>query len=44
LAAPYIAAQGKILGRRGRVHIDDDNDAIWVGGDTTITVSGVIDV
>ncbi len=31
--APYTAAQGTALGRRGRVHISvDRGGAIWVGG------------
>jgi PhzF family phenazine biosynthesis protein len=34
LRAPYVAAQGTRLGRRGRVHITaDPTGAVWVGGD-----------
>jgi PhzF family phenazine biosynthesis protein len=39
--APYIAGQGTILGREGRVHISRDPDGtIWVGGGTLTCVSG----
>jgi PhzF family phenazine biosynthesis protein len=39
--APYVASQGKALGRRGRVHITrDPGGTIWVGGSTTTGVTG----
>jgi PhzF family phenazine biosynthesis protein len=39
--APYRAGQGAALGRRGRVHIDQDVEGrIWVGGATTICING----
>ena len=39
--SPYVASQGKALGRRGRVHISRDPDGtIWVGGGTVTCVSG----
>jgi PhzF family phenazine biosynthesis protein len=39
--APYVAAQGTALGRRGRVHVSRDEDAtIWIGGGTVTCVSG----
>ena len=39
--APYVAAQGTALGRRGRVHVSRDRDgAIWIAGDTRTTISG----
>ncbi len=31
---PYVAAQGTALGRRGRIHIDQDDQGIWIGGRT----------
>lgn len=40
IEAPYVASQGTVLGRRGRVHISQDDDAIWVGGNTTTLVEG----
>jgi PhzF family phenazine biosynthesis protein len=41
--APYVASQGTVLGRRGRVHVSrDDEGAIWVGGGTVTLVSGSV--
>jgi PhzF family phenazine biosynthesis protein len=43
--APYVASQGTVLGRAGRVHITQDADgAIWVGGGTITCVSGTVEV
>ncbi|MGN6792245.1 MAG: PhzF family phenazine biosynthesis protein [Streptosporangiaceae bacterium] len=43
--APYVASQGTVLGRRGRVHIDANADGtIWVSGATTTRISGQIDL
>jgi PhzF family phenazine biosynthesis protein len=43
LAPPrYVAAQGTVLGRAGRVHVAQEGDAIWIGGDVTTCVSGTI--
>lgn len=45
LQAPYVAAQGTVLGRRGRVHISQDDDGtVWVAGGTITCVSGQIDL
>lgn len=44
-AAPsrYIAAQGQVLGRAGRVHIERDvQGIIWVGGDITPCIRGTL--
>ena len=39
--APYVANQGTVLGRQGRVHISRDGDGqIWVGGATRTLISG----
>lgn len=40
--ARYIASQGTALGRAGRVHVAQDGDAIWVGGDTVTCVNGTV--
>lgn len=41
---PYVANQGTVLGRSGRVRIDQDEDStIWVGGDTRTVVDGTIE-
>ena len=43
-SAPYVAAQGTVLGRSGRVHVSrDDRGTIWVGGETRTLISGVAD-
>jgi PhzF family phenazine biosynthesis protein len=40
----YVAAQGTVLGRAGRVHVAQDGETIWIGGDVTTCVSGTIAV
>lgn len=40
LRAPYTAAQGGCMGRKGRVRVTQDADAIWIGGATRTLVSG----
>jgi PhzF family phenazine biosynthesis protein len=42
--APYTAAQGTVLGRRGRVHISvDGNGAIWVAGASRTAIAGTLE-
>jgi len=38
----YVAAQGAALGRAGRVHVDRVGTEIWIGGDVTELVSGIV--
>ena len=40
--ASYVAAQGAALGRAGRIHVHDDGEHIWVGGDTTTVIEGTV--
>ncbi|MDO9456292.1 PhzF family phenazine biosynthesis protein [Nocardioides sp.] len=42
LPASYVAAQGTVLQRRGRVHVTREDDVVWVGGDTRTTVVGTV--
>jgi predicted PhzF superfamily epimerase YddE/YHI9 len=43
--APYIASQGTVLGRSGRVQIDQDADGtVWVGGGTVTCIDGRVDL
>jgi PhzF family phenazine biosynthesis protein len=43
IAGPrYVAAQGTVLGRAGRVHVARDGDTIWIGGDVTACITGTI--
>lgn len=43
LAPPaYLATQGTALGRAGRVHVEQDGDTVWVGGDLAGCVEGTV--
>jgi predicted PhzF superfamily epimerase YddE/YHI9 len=42
---PYVASQGTVLGRAGRVHVErDEAGAIWVGGATVTCVRGAVEL
>ncbi len=36
----YVASQGTVLGRRGRVRVSTEGEDVWVGGDTVTCVTG----
>ncbi|AYD00832.1 PhzF family phenazine biosynthesis protein [Neorhizobium sp. NCHU2750] len=38
----YVAAQGTVLGRAGRVHVDKVGGDIWVGGEVATCISGTV--
>lgn len=43
LPASYVASQGTVLGRRGRVHVRRDTAGdVWVGGAAVTTVAGTV--
>jgi PhzF family phenazine biosynthesis protein len=42
LPTSYVASQGTVLGRRGRVHIERSGDTVWVGGDALTTITGQV--
>jgi PhzF family phenazine biosynthesis protein len=42
LPSRYVASQGTVLGRRGRVHVSAEGDQVWVGGHVSAGVSGTI--
>jgi PhzF family phenazine biosynthesis protein len=43
--APYVASQGTVLGRSGRVHISADAEgAVWVGGGTITCIAGTVEL
>jgi len=44
IGAPYLAAQGGAIGRRGRVHINSEDGRIWVGGRADVIISGTADL
>jgi PhzF family phenazine biosynthesis protein len=44
-SSPYVASQGTVLGRAGRVHISQDDDGtVWVGGGTVTCISGQVEL
>jgi PhzF family phenazine biosynthesis protein len=44
-SAPYVASQGTVLGRAGRVHVSQDADGrIWIGGGTVTCIDGQVDM
>lgn len=45
IRAPYVASQGTVLGRCGRVRVSQDDDGeIWIGGDAVTAVTGVAEL
>ena len=42
LPSSYVASQGTVLGRAGRVHVEKDGDTVWVGGDAATTIKGTV--
>jgi len=42
LPASYVASQGTVLGRRGRVHVQLEGDTVWVGGDAATAITGEV--
>jgi PhzF family phenazine biosynthesis protein len=40
----YIASQGTVLGREGRVHVERNGDDIWIGGETMTCIDGTLTI
>ncbi|MEF3120748.1 PhzF family phenazine biosynthesis protein [Kocuria flava] len=40
----YVAAQGTVLGRSGRVHVRREGAEVWVGGQVRSVVEGVLEL
>ncbi|HVG47608.1 MAG TPA: PhzF family phenazine biosynthesis protein, partial [Rubellimicrobium sp.] len=40
----YVASQGTVLGRRGRVHVERIGSDIWVGGTTATFLEGTLTI
>jgi PhzF family phenazine biosynthesis protein len=40
--AHYVVSQGTVLGRQGRVHVDQVGDTIWIGGEVAACVDGQV--
>ncbi|WP_281037397.1 MULTISPECIES: PhzF family phenazine biosynthesis protein [unclassified Rhizobium] len=36
----YVAAQGTVVGRKGRLHVSSDGQDIWIGGDVATCIDG----
>ena len=41
-AGSYVASQGTRLGRRGRIHVEQAGEDIWIGGDTVVGIEGAV--
>ncbi len=44
LPTSYVARQGSVIGREGRVHIEADDGRVWVSGDAVTRVVGEVDL
>ncbi len=42
MAADYVASQGTVLGRAGRVHVGTVDGQVWVGGDAVSCIRGTV--
>ncbi len=40
----YIASQGSVLERAGRVYLDHDGEDVWVGGDVVALIAGTVNL
>jgi PhzF family phenazine biosynthesis protein len=40
--APYVAAQGRAIGRDGRIHVEVADGEIWVGGHVVTCIEGTV--
>jgi predicted PhzF superfamily epimerase YddE/YHI9 len=44
-SAPYVASQGTVIGRRGRLYLSCDADGtIWVAGETVTKITGEVEL
>ena len=40
--ASYVAGQGSVLGRDGRVYVEQQGETIWIGGDVVACIEGQV--
>ncbi len=40
--AAYTATQGRMVGRAGRIHVQRDAEATWIGGDVAACIDGTV--
>jgi PhzF family phenazine biosynthesis protein len=38
----YVASQGTVLGRAGRIHVEQDGAEIWIGGNVVTCIEGSV--
>lgn len=43
-SSPYVARQGTVLGRDGRIYIEQIGDDIWVAGNAVSCITGHVDI
>ena len=43
-SAPYVASQGTAMGRKGRIHISQEDATLWVGGEARVVISGYVNL
>ena len=46
IRAPYVASQGTVIGRAGRIFVDQTpaDGLIWIGGDTVTCIDGTVSI
>lgn len=44
LSSPYVASQGTVLGRAGKVYVEQADGEIWIGGDVVTCMVGEVDL
>lgn len=44
LSSPYVASQGTVLGRAGKVYVEQADGEVWIGGDAVTCIDGVVDL
>jgi PhzF family phenazine biosynthesis protein len=42
IGSSYVAAQGTALGRTGRIHVTQDDEGIWIAGNTVTCIAGTV--
>jgi predicted PhzF superfamily epimerase YddE/YHI9 len=40
----YVAQQGTVLGRAGRIVVEQVDNDIWIGGNTTTCIAGTVEL
>ena len=40
----YVISQGTKLGRKGRIFVKNENDKLWIGGQTVPCIRGTVTI